>query len=314
MNPTTMPIRLNPCRNLIFKSLNHNLYIETNIENCSPTTAKCEAKLKKIPGDRASYVKDCYSKQIDDDGYCKGRVLGEACNLSQAAFCEVGLYCAPDSTCKPVKTEGEPCSALNECATYLICNMGAPMQVCTMPYSLKPLTFGHFTGIPQLCSTGWLNSAVAMCKPPAEFAPGIQLVNPILFDKENLCNYTDGTSLDGSCMYFSKSPMATVICQPYNQTYMDKLKDLNAYLQEKPQCAENLFNVFCDKAIDRIDPCKTRKALEAMLYTQLIIESYYPDCWEKTYTLTAEMFACSAINVHAGLIGIFVTLILALLI
>ena len=251
---------------------------------------------KKLPGDRATYDKECLSKRRTSEGYCLGRGLGEACSIARGYYCDVGMYCAADATCKNVKHEGEPCSALNECATYLICNMGTPVQVCTMPYSLQPMTYGHFTGIAQLCSTGWINGTIFMCKPPAEFAPGTQMINPILFEKEELCKYTDGSVLDGSCMYFSKDPMSVIYCQPYNETYMSKLADIKAYLEEKPNCGEGLFNVFCDRELERINPCKVKKALQGVLYSQVIFESHYADCWEKTYTMTSELYTCSAVR------------------
>ncbi len=258
-------------------------------------------------------MKDCFSKKINSAGYCAGRSLGESCDISRAQYCDVGLYCAVDKTCKPVKKKGEACTALNECATYLICNLGVPGGSCTLPYSLAPMTMGQFTAIPQLCSTGWVNSTIYMCKPPAEFSPGTLEVAPIVFEKEKLCKYADGTVLDASCIYYSKTPMAVYFCQPYSVSNMKLLADIKAYTEMEPQCAEGLMNIFCDRALESISPCLTNKALKGMLYSILKGEEYYPDCWEKTYTLTAGLFKCNATHITVSLSLFFLLLLLILL-
>ncbi len=266
-------------------------------------------KAKGLPGDRESYDKDCVTKRRNGAGYCTGRGLGEACNITSGAYCDVGMYCSATSVCAKVKYEGEACTALIECAPYLLCNLGMPSSVCTLPYSLKPSTYGQFTAIPNLCSTGWLNSSTYMCKDTAEYASGTQMLNAILNPTDSLCTYADGTVLDGECMYYSYTPLATVFCQPYNASYAAALADVYAYAQQKPLCGQGTLNMFCDMAIERIDPCMVRKALMGMTYAQLIRERYYPGCWEKTYTLTVEIFTCGAGRTTVSLLATLLILL-----
>ena len=188
-----------------------------NDNSASISNFVCKTLNKTYP--HGTYTYDphfCMSQQMDDFGYCKGKIAKSPCTTDYD--CDVNLFCATNLTCANAATLGQSCSTSNPCISSLACD--SVTFKCISPLSKN---VGALATYPNECSTYYVSSGKCAVGPSLKS-------QRIINSAANLCLMSEGPSKNPVCGYRNDF---NAMCEDGVYNYSTGLL---AYLKQNPEC------------------------------------------------------------------------------
>jgi len=195
---------------------------------------------KRLAGEKyRESVKECFSGQADEEGYCTGVEYGHSCSNNGDADCGVDLYCSDKGVCEHARIEGEHCSEKIKCASYLTCAWEDGVNYKCRPYGFHQ--DGKLLGPgdeEDLCRSKYMNSEYT-----CERAPSLTHSNLQDYPGSK-CIYSHGEEHLSHCWYHQDGK---AICRRGNYDLRDEWSLVLSYLEKHPKCHVTLPLSQCDQ-------------------------------------------------------------------
>lgn len=213
-----------------------------DLSDTSNQIYRCHSKLaiKKLAGDKfRDSPRECFTGKVNDEGYCIGAAFGESCANNGDADCDVGLFCNEKYICEHALKEGDNCSRLRKCESYLTCqvDINGVEQKCKKYGSMINGEEVAPSNDPDICRSNWF-SETYICQDGPKLKHSNIRENP-----GETCEYDIDYPTKSVCYYHSEGK---ALCSKGAGQMNDVFTKIIHYLDRKPKCHVDHPYAQCD--------------------------------------------------------------------
>ncbi len=148
-------------------------------EATKPYPRVCESRTL-LPGSSTTNPQSCH-ENIEKDGYCRGKVVGEACGGT--TICDVGSYCCKGTGCSSEVCQSSTvlytgtCSMMYDCPPLYACHQGVCTKYGSLPIGTQFTTFDVLSQA-WVCESYWVDPITLQCATQGYSVVGSARINP----------------------------------------------------------------------------------------------------------------------------------------